>query len=105
MLLSKNESLKILLWRLRFTWLQLPLTDQVEGLVARGGQLRDKGLEIGAVVVEVELDMHPLEDDIGQEDSREGRGQEGTQNPTLETLHSKISRVLSVLSMLKLMVL
>ena len=57
---------------LHLTWLQLLLTDKVVGLVSRVAELIYKSLEVRAVVVEVELDVHPLEDDVRQVDPGQG---------------------------------
>ena len=72
--LSEHE-IKRLILIFHPTWLQLLLTDKVVGLVSRVAELIYKGLEVRAVVVEVELDMHPLEDDVRQVDPGERRGE------------------------------
>ena len=68
--LSEHE-IKRLILIFHLTWLQLLLTDKVVGLGSRVAELIYKGLEVRAVVVEVELDMHPFEDDVRQVDPGE----------------------------------
>ena len=80
--------------------MQLLFTDEVERFVAGSTQLSDETLQVGAVVVQVELDVHPLQEDVGQEHPGHWLEEIGRQDFALKTLGTTVSIELNLLDFL-----